>query len=182
MDGLANYAGWRWIFIMEGILTIALGAMGYVFIVDFPDQTKGTKKFLSTEEIEIMISRVEADRGDSQIIEFSIWPYLQNAMDWKAWVLATNFGLVSTVVFSVAYFLPIVLRSGLGFSVLEAQTLNAPASVPRLALTVVPALLTMASSVMCLGGSLASPRGGCPISTSFEVPSSCLIVSSRSLV
>jgi len=29
MDGLADYSGWRWIFIMEGILTCVVGIIGY---------------------------------------------------------------------------------------------------------------------------------------------------------
>merc|ERR1712230_170535 len=42
MDGLADYSGWRWIFIMEGILTCVVGIIGYLFLVDFPDRAAKT--------------------------------------------------------------------------------------------------------------------------------------------
>ncbi|EXL71855.1 hypothetical protein FOPG_12485 [Fusarium oxysporum f. sp. conglutinans race 2 54008] len=129
MDGLAGYEGWRWIFIMEGVVTALLGFVGYIFIVDFPENARQTKRFLTAEEVDIMISRIDADRGDAHSTEFSLRPYLENALDWKVWILAINFGLASMVIYAVAYFLPIVLRDGLGFSVVEAQTLNAPCYV-----------------------------------------------------
>ncbi|CZR47387.1 uncharacterized protein FPRO_08761 [Fusarium proliferatum ET1] len=126
MDGLAGYEGWRWIFIMEGVVTALLGFVGYIFIVDFPENARRTKRFLTAEEVDIMVSRIDADRGDAHSTEFSLRPYLENALDWKVWILAINFGLTSLVIYAVAYFLPIVLRDGLRFSVVEAQTLNAP--------------------------------------------------------
>ncbi|KAM0543265.1 hypothetical protein ACHAPJ_012411 [Fusarium lateritium] len=129
MNGLAGYEGWRWIFIMEGIVTALLGFVGYVFIVDFPENARQTKRFLTAEEVDIMVSRIDADRGDAHATEFSLRPYLENALDWKAWILAANFGLTSMVIYAVAYFLPIVLRDGLGFPVVQAQTLNAPCYV-----------------------------------------------------
>ncbi|KAG7414581.1 putative transporter [Fusarium oxysporum f. sp. rapae] len=67
--------------------------------------------------------------GDAHSTEFSLRAYLENAIDWKVWILAINFDLTSMVIYAVAYFLPIVLRDGLGFSVVEAQTLNAPCYV-----------------------------------------------------
>ncbi|KAJ0139148.1 putative WD repeat-containing protein C12G12.01c [Fusarium oxysporum f. sp. albedinis] len=129
MDGLAGYEGWRWIFIMEGVVTALLGFVGYIFIVDFPENARQAKRFLTAEEVDIMVSRIDADRGDAHSTEFSLRPYLENALDWKVWILAINFGLTSMVIYAVAYFLPIVLRDGLGFSVVEAQTLNAPCYV-----------------------------------------------------
>ncbi|KAM0426025.1 hypothetical protein ACHAPT_008656 [Fusarium lateritium] len=129
MEGLGGYAGWRWIFIIEGIITVVLAVIGYIFIVDFPEDARRTRNFLTSEEIDIMINRVEADRGDAHITNFSIRPYLKNALDWKAWLLAANFGLTGLVTYAVAYFLPIVMKDGLGFSMAMAQTLNAPCYV-----------------------------------------------------
>ena len=39
MAGLAGLNGWRWIFIMEGIITIVVGFVSYWLLVDFPDGT-----------------------------------------------------------------------------------------------------------------------------------------------
>ncbi|KAG8684841.1 hypothetical protein FRC08_013457, partial [Ceratobasidium sp. 394] len=46
MNGLGGLQGWRWIFIMLGIITIVAGVIGWLLIVDFPDHAK----FLTEEE------------------------------------------------------------------------------------------------------------------------------------
>lgn len=33
---LPGIAGWRWIFIMQGVLTCAVALIGFITIVDFP--------------------------------------------------------------------------------------------------------------------------------------------------
>ncbi len=48
MAGLAGLNGWRWIFIMEGIITILIGLVGYWLLVDFPDGTRQAWSFLGT--------------------------------------------------------------------------------------------------------------------------------------
>jgi MFS family permease len=36
MDGAGGFAGWRWIFILEGLLTLCVGSFAYWVIRDFP--------------------------------------------------------------------------------------------------------------------------------------------------
>ncbi|KAF1816883.1 retrograde regulation protein 2 [Eremomyces bilateralis CBS 781.70] len=127
MDGVGGYAGWRWIFIIEGIITIVGGCLAYILIVDFPEQAAHSWKFLTEEEARIIIERVERDRGDTIIPPFELWPYLANALDWKIWFFAANFGLTSTVTYATAYFMPIILREDMGFSEVATQCLSTPA-------------------------------------------------------
>ncbi|KAL4890226.1 major facilitator superfamily domain-containing protein [Aspergillus ambiguus] len=126
MDGVDGKAGWRWIFIMEGILTVLVGLIGFIFIVDFPEDARRTRWFLTDREIDIMIDRVEKDRGDAHVTPFKLNDYLKNVYDWKGWLFTLNFAMTAVVIYAVAYFLPIVLREGLGFSVAMSQTLTAP--------------------------------------------------------
>ncbi|KAI9373416.1 major facilitator superfamily domain-containing protein [Aspergillus egyptiacus] len=126
MEGLQGHKGWRWIFLIEGVLTVAVGLMGFILIVDFPDEARKTRWFLTDREIDIMIDRVEKDRGDAHLTPFVLKEYLQYALEWQGWLLAMNFLMTAIVIYAVAYFLPIVLREGLEFSVAEAQTLTAP--------------------------------------------------------
>ena len=53
MDGTQNYSGWRWIFIIEGILTIAVSVVSYFFITDFPE----TATWFSSDEKSFMRAR-----------------------------------------------------------------------------------------------------------------------------
>jgi MFS family permease len=48
MNGLANLSGWRWIFTIEGILTVLLGIAGYWLLVDFPDSNRKNWSFLGS--------------------------------------------------------------------------------------------------------------------------------------
>jgi MFS family permease len=82
----AHVAGWRWIYILEGIFTIIAGLVAWFFIVDFPQRAT----FLEEYERERVIERLNEDRGDGNHDELTaakIWKHLS---DWKVWA----FGLV----------------------------------------------------------------------------------------
>lgn len=36
MDNVAGYEGWRWIFILEGIATVAVAAVSFWMLHDYP--------------------------------------------------------------------------------------------------------------------------------------------------
>jgi hypothetical protein len=61
MDGIAGYSGWRWILIIEGIVTVALGFVTKFWLVDWPE----TASFLNEEERALLIARLSADTGDA---------------------------------------------------------------------------------------------------------------------
>lgn len=122
-------AGWRWIFILQGLLTVVVGFIGWYFIVDFPElaATKGvSKKFLTEPEAAFVVARIEKDRHDAFPEEFAIGKYLKNAADLKVWGFAALFGLTTTVTYAIAYFLPIILKTGMGFNTEMSQVLIAP--------------------------------------------------------
>ena len=48
MDGVGDYEGWRWIFLIEGLLTVILGALCFFFLIDSP---KLSGKWLDQDEI-----------------------------------------------------------------------------------------------------------------------------------
>lgn len=73
-----------------------------------------------------MVERIENDRSDTFTEPFTVKGYLQNGLDSKVWAFATLYMLTTTNSYSIAYFLPIILRGGMGFSVAAAQCLVAP--------------------------------------------------------
>ena len=118
MQGLQGLGGWRWIFIIEGILTCIVACIGYVFLVPFPDA--GAHKawgFLNEREVSFIIARVNADRADVKTEPFSLKRFLSPGLDPKIWGFALIFCCLTTVTYALAYFLPIILREGMGFSV-----------------------------------------------------------------
>lgn len=126
MDGLLGHEGWRWISIMEGIITIVIAIMGYLLLIDFPEDAHKTKKFLKDEEVQLMVDRIDRDRKDAHVTPFNFNQYIAQGKDWKIWCFALNFGLSGAVTYSASYFLPIILRNTLGFTVVQAQCLTAP--------------------------------------------------------
>ncbi|KAJ8116472.1 hypothetical protein ONZ43_g4434 [Nemania bipapillata] len=126
LEGAGGLRGWRWIFIIEGIITILLGIAGYWLLVDFPDSNRKTWKFLSEKERAWVVRRVNADRGDVEAPEFKIRTFLAAGLDWRVWA----YGLIAfgstTMSYALAFFLPIILNQNLGYDVGTSQALVAP--------------------------------------------------------
>ena len=47
LDGNAGYAGWQWLFIVDGVISLPIALLGYIFI---PDQPSTTRAFYLTAE------------------------------------------------------------------------------------------------------------------------------------
>lgn len=127
MDGIAGYRGWRWIFIIEGIITCLLGIGGYFWLVDFPDKAHRTAfMFLNEKECNFVLRSINKDRDDAHSEPFSFKKWAASGADLKIWGFALIFFCCTTVTYAIAYFLPIILRENMGFSVGAAQCLVAP--------------------------------------------------------
>ena len=129
---MPGIAGWRWIYIMQGLITVIIGFIGAFTIVDFPElaarKTRNplTRPFLTEKEAAFVVGRIEIDRHDAIPEPFSMNKYLRNGLDPKVWGFAALFGLTTTQTYAISYFLPIILEDGMGFSVAAAQCLVAP--------------------------------------------------------
>jgi len=119
-------SAWRWIFIIEGALTMVLGIIAYWALVDFPDKAVNSWKFLNEREAMFIIDRVNRDRGDAKPEPFSARKFFGAATDLKIWGFALIFFNTTAVTYALAYFLPIILTQNLGFSIGASQCLVAP--------------------------------------------------------
>ncbi|KAM6523103.1 hypothetical protein FSOLCH5_003722 [Fusarium solani] len=123
----SGISGWRWIFILQGVLTCVVAGFAYLTVLGFPDAVShvlGLK--LSKREAEFIVARIELDRADATAERFSLREYMANAYDLKIWGFAALFGLTTVNTYAIAYFLPLILKDGLGFSVAVSQCLIAP--------------------------------------------------------
>jgi len=57
MDGVGGLEGWRWIFILEGILTFVVAVASFWMLYDYPD----TAKFLTDSERIVIAERLSLD-------------------------------------------------------------------------------------------------------------------------
>lgn len=121
LGGRHGIEGWRWIFIVEGSLTIGLGAMSWMFIPEFPDRNR----FLNMEQTDLVLVRVEKDRGDSVPDDFTVPKILAHLSDWKLWVFGLMFFCASVPAYAVNFFVTNILL-GMGWSMTAALLLGAP--------------------------------------------------------
>jgi MFS family permease len=126
LNGREGITGWRWIFIIEGVLTCALGIAGYWLLVDFPDSTRVSWSFLGARERAWVVDKIRRDRGDSETPPFNLGKFLRAGLDWKIWAYALIFLCSTTITYALAYTLPVLLVINMGFEVGPAQCLVAP--------------------------------------------------------
>lgn len=82
MNGIGGKAGWAWIFILEGLLTILIGIASLWMVFDFPDEAR----FLSDIDRERVIRRLKADQQSSAKHEDFKMSYFWEAIkDWKTY-------------------------------------------------------------------------------------------------
>ncbi|QIW99183.1 hypothetical protein AMS68_004701 [Peltaster fructicola] len=121
MGGVGGYAGWRWIFIIEGILTIILAAAGYWYIADWPSKAK----FLNENERAYVYARLKADSDATNNEGFS-WRNVAIALkDPKVWLYCAGYHTLSLPLYTLSLFLPSIIKS-LGYTAANAQLLTIP--------------------------------------------------------
>src|SRR4051812_23793059 len=59
--GAGGYQGWRWIFIIEGLMTFFFAALTFLLLPDFPQRAPGW--FLKPLERDRLMARLETSRG-----------------------------------------------------------------------------------------------------------------------
>jgi MFS family permease len=61
MEGKAGLPAWKWLFIIEGAITVVVAAMAVFILPDMPENSK----FLSVEERQMAVNRLKLDVGTS---------------------------------------------------------------------------------------------------------------------
>lgn len=82
MSGIRGYNGWRWIFIIEGILTVVAAAFSKFLIVDWPE----TSKFLTENERKMLLSRLERDVAEARMDRLDKQAARRVFSDWKIYI------------------------------------------------------------------------------------------------
>lgn len=90
MDRSLGLRAWRWLFIIEGVITIVVAFGAYFVLPNFPRTTK----WLTEEEASLAIWRLEEDIGQDDWVssdDQSIWHGFKLALaDVKTWVLVSH--------------------------------------------------------------------------------------------
>lgn len=75
--------GWKWIFVVEGAITIGISILAWFVIVDFPESPRN--KFLSLEEVQVVTNRLLAERGTAEGGKVTWKVIKETVLDWQVW-------------------------------------------------------------------------------------------------
>jgi MFS family permease len=122
MDGLRGYRGWRWIFILEGVLTCVVAILFFFIIPNFPEDAK----WLTEDERAYVKARLQADQGKSARERKITVKDIGNVFkDFKVIVGGfMYFGLIVPA-YGYAYFAPGIIQ-GYGYSLIQTQLHSVP--------------------------------------------------------
>ncbi|KAJ9215692.1 hypothetical protein DTO166G4_2798 [Paecilomyces variotii] len=137
MRGVGGYNGWRWIFILEGLLTVVVSATAYFWIYNYP----ATAEFLSKEEREFIQFRLKNDNDAIRTEPFSWSAVVKAFKDPKVWLYGLAFHTMSLPLYTLSLFLPTIITE-LGYSAAEAQLLSVPPYAVAFVLTIAVAILS----------------------------------------
>ncbi|KAE9362545.1 major facilitator superfamily protein [Stipitochalara longipes BDJ] len=131
LKGVGGLNGWRWIFIIEGIITCVIAVIGFILIIEFPDKAMRPglfrkKGFLTTRETDIILARIQLDRGDAIAETLTLKGQLVHLAGWNPWEMGILLLCNNVVAYSFAFFLPTILLFGLGFSLERTYELVFP--------------------------------------------------------
>ncbi|KAJ3575382.1 hypothetical protein NP233_g1135 [Leucocoprinus birnbaumii] len=159
MGGIGKRPAWAWIFILEGLFTVAFGLFAFWILPGAPEGAW----FLTREEKVYVAQRLKAannaGRDDSE--KFS-WCEVKEAFKSPhIWFLAINTFFGSAIVYSLAYFAPSIVLS-LGFSPIRTQLMSVPPFAAAFVVTLITAYLAdryrargltvIFSSLCCIAG------------------------------
>ncbi|KAJ5256603.1 hypothetical protein N7478_012707 [Penicillium angulare] len=121
MAGVGGYSGWRWIFILEGLVTVIASVIAYFWVYNYPS----TAEFLSDEEREFIQFRLKNDSDATRDESFTWSAVLDTFKDPKVWLYCAGFHTMSLPLYTLSLFLPTIIKE-LGYSAAEAQLLSVP--------------------------------------------------------
>ncbi|PPQ69365.1 hypothetical protein CVT26_002520 [Gymnopilus dilepis] len=120
MDGVGGRPGWAWIFILEGLFTVVMGIIGFFVLPSTPRDSK----FLTHEEKELIMERLERDRPYMKPVDsFSFKEVLRSLASPHVLMVFIIFFMIGTTLYGLALFLPSIVNQ-LGFSATKTQLLS----------------------------------------------------------
>lgn len=124
MEGKLGHAAWRWLFYIEGAVTIVVAIIAIFVLPDFPS----TMKWLTPAERRLAELRMIEDAGGDddydESEEGSFHGFMLMVKDWKVWWLAVTL-TAQVVALSFNYYFP-TLAATLGYNATISLLLCAP--------------------------------------------------------
>jgi len=104
--GWLGIAGWRWLFIIEGIPAILLGIVTWFYLTDKPADAR----WLDDREKEWLTSELEKER-EQRIRDGAHTRFRDVITDRKVWYLGLIYSLVTVGLYGLGFWMPLIIRS-----------------------------------------------------------------------
>ncbi|KAK8021843.1 hypothetical protein PG990_006981 [Apiospora arundinis] len=137
LDGVRGLSNWRWIFILEGILTAVVGIASFFIVSDFPNEAK----WLSERERQYVLERTDANHTAAAGAAVTRLDLINFFKDPKNYLGPIMYFSCVVPVYSFAYFTPTIVKT-LGYSVVQTQLHSVPPFAAALGLCLVLAYLS----------------------------------------
>src|SRR5947209_11169864 len=106
----AGLNGWQWMFLMEGVPAITLGAIVFFTLADKPEEAR----WLESGERSWLLETLERERcAEASVPQSSFWAVVFSG---RIWLLSMVYFGVSTTMYGVTFWLPSAIRSFSGLS------------------------------------------------------------------
>ncbi|KAL7626407.1 High-affinity nicotinic acid transporter [Parahypoxylon ruwenzoriense] len=138
MDGIRGYHGWRWIFILEGILTCLVAIVFFFIFPSFPEEAK----WLTEDERAYIKARLRADQGHNAAErKISFRDVLAVMKDHRVWLGGfMYFGLIVPA-YGYAFFAPTII-STYHYDAIQTQLHSVPPWAASFAFSLLTAALS----------------------------------------
>ncbi|KAJ6116751.1 hypothetical protein N7512_006476 [Penicillium capsulatum] len=137
MSGIAGYDGWRWIFIIEGLITVVAAIAAKFLVVDWPDKSS----FLTDAERALLLSRLLQDHGEAKMDRLDRAAVKRTFSDIKVYLGPIMYFGVVTTGYATSFFTPTILKQ-LGWTSVRAQVMSIPIYVVATVISLITAFIS----------------------------------------
>lgn len=141
LDYTWGYRGWRWIYVVEGLLAVVVGSASYIWFNPSPGEVK---RWLTDEEREYLVLRNKyaagGESGVKEKFDFSLVDVKKAIRSFHVYAVAITELTAAGVVYGISFVLPGIINN-LGYSNVKAQAMSAPPYIFACVVTILSGLM-----------------------------------------
>lgn len=125
MDGIGGYEGWRWIFLIEGIVSVLAGVCCFFIL---PDSPALSGKWLAPQEarfLELTHAQTRGKKTTTGAKKEDLQTLGKVMTDWQLYLQGLVFMSNTVPNYGLKFTMPQIIRN-MGFTATTAQLLTAP--------------------------------------------------------
>ena len=135
-QALLGIAGWRSLFVVEGVLTIMVGVIILMFLPEKPSKAK----WLTADE-KIYVNKILSEEAAEQVSHGAMTGMRQALTNGRTWALAVAFFAIVFGLYPIAFFLPTMIEN-------LSSSIGSAANVSSVLLAAIPSVAAIVVMVL----------------------------------